>query len=299
MILLWGQTDPSLGHVRRALEELDARVLFLDQERLPDVHVDVTYAPEARGTLELDGSAYALEGFRSIYLRPSDFRELSSFRSEAFEGPHWRHAAAVQDTLWSYVDVADALVLNRPSAMLSNTSKPLQSRVIRAHGFEVPETLLTTEPTAARAFAAAQGRVVYKSMSGIRSVVRLLDDADTSRLDDVRWCPTQFQRWIEGVDHRVHVVGSEVFSTCIHSNAVDYRYGPARAQPCELPRAVADRCLALACTLDLPVAGLDLRRTPDGRWFCFEVNPAPGFAAYGGAVGREIGRAIARLLLHG
>jgi D-alanine-D-alanine ligase-like ATP-grasp enzyme len=28
------------------------------------------------------------------------------------------------------------------------------------------------------------------------------------------------------------------------------------------------------------VAGIDLRRTTDGRWVCFEVNPSPGFVYF-------------------
>jgi hypothetical protein len=29
--------------------------------------------------------------------------------------------------------------------------------------------------------------------------------------------------------------------------------------------------------VELAFSGIDLRRSDDGTWFCFEVNPSPGF----------------------
>jgi hypothetical protein len=41
----------------------------------------------------------------------------------------------------------------------------------------------------------------------------------------------------------------------------------------------------LAASMRLVVAGIDLRRTPDGRWVCVEVNPSPAFVYYEEATG--------------
>jgi D-alanine-D-alanine ligase-like ATP-grasp enzyme len=46
----------------------------------------------------------------------------------------------------------------------------------------------------------------------------------------------------------------------------------------------------------LLVAGIDLRRTPAGEWYCFEVNPSPAFTFYQDASRPPIAEAIARLL---
>jgi len=48
--------------------------------------------------------------------------------------------------------------------------------------------------------------------------------------------------------------------------------------------------------MSLVLAGNDLRRTPDGQWFCFEVNPSPGFTYYEQATGQPIADAIASIL---
>jgi glutathione synthase/RimK-type ligase-like ATP-grasp enzyme len=102
----------------------------------------------------------------------------------------------------------------------------------------------------------------------------------------------------------VHVVGEEVFASEIVSDADDYRYAARQNSDVEI-RAftlswdVADQCRALAATLSLRVAGIDLRHTPNGAWYCFEVNPSPAFTYYQEASAQPIGEAIARLLAAG
>jgi hypothetical protein len=85
------------------------------------------------------------------------------------------------------------------------------------------------------------------------------------------------------------------------SEADDYRYGGRQGFDVELkayalPDDCAARCRALAASLDLPVAGIDLRRTVEGEWYCFEVNPSPAFSYYESATHQPIAEAIAALL---
>ena len=65
-------------------------------------------------------------------------------------------------------------VVNRIGGGMSNNSKPYQALLLRRAGFNVPATLVTSEPAVALAFAAEHGKVIYKSASGIRSIVRRL-----------------------------------------------------------------------------------------------------------------------------
>jgi glutathione synthase/RimK-type ligase-like ATP-grasp enzyme len=191
-------------------------------------------------------------------------------------------------------------VLSRPAAAASNSSKPYQAMLIRRSGFEIPDTLVTTDPEAAEAFRVEHGEVIYKSISGIRSIVARFT-GDKARLDDVAWCPTQFQRYVAGRDYRVHVIDNEVYACEIVSDADDYRYAgrsgkTVEVRPAVIPPAVADQCRSLGASLDLIVAGIDLRLGSDGRWYCFEVNPSPGFTYYEQASGQALSLAVARLL---
>jgi glutathione synthase/RimK-type ligase-like ATP-grasp enzyme len=147
----------------------------------------------------------------------------------------------------------------------------------------------------------AHNQVIYKSISGIRSIVSRLTDTHRERLHWVNSCPTQFQEFVEGVDYRVHVVGKNVFPCRIVSKADDYRYAPRQGEPvdiesCTLPIDLCKRCIELTEDLGLVISGIDLRKTPTGRWYCFEVNPSPGFTYYEEATGQPIAEAIAKLL---
>jgi hypothetical protein len=212
------------------------------------------------------------------------------------------HAGSVDRAVIAWADLTTALAVNPPAAMAANNSKPYQLRMIEGYGFAVPDTLVTTDPCAVRAFAAVHRRLIYKSVSGVRSIVNSLTEAGFERLEDVANAPTQFQEYISGSDVRVHVVSDEVFATEVRSKAHDYRYASLSGDdvalvPAEIPGEVADRCRIMARGMGLAVAGIDLRRTPDNRWVCFEVNPSPAFIYYEEATGQPIGNAIAHLLI--
>jgi hypothetical protein len=304
LTLLWGlPADGPLAEVQRELEGLGAPVWLLDQREVLDTEVELDAGPGAPGRLRVGGRHLDLAEVTAVYLRPHDARRLPAVAAGGPAGPAARHAAAVEETLAAWLELTPALVVNRFSAMAGNGSKPWQLRRIEAAGFRVPETLVTTDPAAAAGFWARHGQVVYKSVSGVRSRVARLAPADAGRLADLTACPTQLQRYVPGTDVRVHVVGREVYATEVACDADDYRYARAqgRAAPrlgeLTLPDDVARRCRRLATALGLAVAGIDLRRTPDGEWYCFEANPSPAFSFYAHATGQPIARAVAGLLV--
>ncbi len=195
-------------------------------------------------------------------------------------------------------------VVNRMGGGMSNNSKPYQALLIMRAGLRVPPTLVTSDPDAARAFHAEHGELIYKSVSGIRSVVRRLGPEQLARIDLVRNGPAQFQAHIAGHDVRVHTVGDRLFATRIVSGAVDYRYASrdgldVEMEPAELPSAVAEACRRVARELGLLHAGIDLKQTPQGEWYCFEVNPCPGFIYFERQTGQPISLALAELLQSG
>ena len=61
-------------------------------------------------------------------------------------------------------------------------------------------------------------------------------------------------------------------------------------------RRLHPQSFGLAERLKLPLAGIDLRRTPEGRHVCFEVNPSPAFSFYERRAGLPIASSIARYL---
>jgi hypothetical protein len=305
VILLWGlPNEEPFAMVRRALQDAGGDVFVLDQRLIPRTRIELSANGAVSGELRVDGARLAFDQVRAAYHRPYETAALPVVRRAGVGSPLHQHAIGVEVLLSTWLDLADASVVSRPSLMASNNSKPYQATVIAEAGFSVPATLITTCQDAARAFWDEHGDVVYKSVSGTRSIVSRLDQSHLDRLRHVASCPTQLQAFVPGVDVRAHVVGADVFACEVRSDADDYRYasrsgGIARLRATSLPADVEDRCRTLAAALGLPVTGLDLRRTPEGEWFCFEANPSPGFSWYERETGQPIAASIARLLIEG
>jgi glutathione synthase/RimK-type ligase-like ATP-grasp enzyme len=193
-------------------------------------------------------------------------------------------------------------VANRAAGSMSNHSKPYQALIVRQTGLRTPRTLITSDPAAARAFyEACGGEVIFKSLSGLRSVVRRMEPRDLDRLMHLRQGVAQFQEFVPGENIRVHTVGDALFATRVLTQAVDYRYAERQGhhmemEPTTVPEPVAAACHKLASALNLVIAGIDLKETPDGSYYCFEVNPSPGFAFYEQRTGQAISAALAEVL---
>jgi glutathione synthase/RimK-type ligase-like ATP-grasp enzyme len=299
VILLWGlELDSPIVRVRDWLRIWEADHVFVNHADVLEMDVHLTTEPSVSGVLRVGARELPLEALGSMYVRPYDFREFPHMRTLPPRGVQWRHAHAFDDVLWTFADLTPGLVLNRPTSMLSNTAKPLQWEAIRQAGFSVPRTLITTSVEAVCQFAREHGPLVYKSVSGHRSIVRQLDPNDRDRLEtDLRWCPTQFQEYVSGIDYRVHVVGPTVFATRMDSESTDYRYEPAVYSPAQVPVSVARACVELAGQLGLTLAGIDLKVTDQFEWYCFEANPSPAYSCYEDETGQGISEAIARLLV--
>jgi hypothetical protein len=302
MILLWGVPEDSpLAAVHHALQRRGAPVEFLDQREVLATEVELCVDADIRGVLQIGDRKIDLGAVTAVYPRPYDWRRFPEIETAGPGSPAWQHALGVQDVLLCWLELTPAQVINRLTAMAVNNSKPLQACMIRSLGFDIPDTLITTDPSTAQEFWEKHGTVIYKSISSVRSIVSRLTPEHVRRLDDIAWCPTQFQRYIPGHDYRVHVVGDEIFACEIISEADDYRYATRQGADVDirsypLPNDCADRCRQLAAAMDLAVAGIDLRRTPEGQWYCFEVNPSPAFTYYQKATGQPIDVAIAKLL---
>lgn len=320
-VLLWGvPSEPPMAMVARQLAALGADVLEVRPGGIGQ-RVDVTIGgagarPGADPSVELAGAirvgnrSAELAGVTGAYLRPVEPELVPELAGRPMMAAELAHARRVHEALAGFTEAAPGItgcrVANRLSAMSSNGSKPYQAQMVIRHGFSSPDTLISTDPQEVLDFAAQHGQVVYKSCSGIRSVVTAFDPmADRERLERLRWCPVQFQERVVGPDVRVHVVGGDTFAAIVDSTAVDYRYAraqvgvDARLRAYRLDDGLASRCVALATALDLPFAGIDLKLTADERVVCFEVNPSPGFSWYETETGLPISRAVARWLLGG
>jgi len=83
----------------------------------------------------------------------------------------------------------------------------------------------------------------------------------------------------------------------VFHEGIDYRDPDAPKRPRlkkldSLPSLIGECCVSLCRKLNLPLAGIDLRVTPTGDIYCFEVNPNPGYSYYEIGASQSISGAI-------
>ena len=305
MILFCGiASEPPLALAIQAAERLSVEHVVFHQRETDfcDIMVECR-GGRLSGRLRMREREWALEDFTGVYTRLAEYESLPEYR------PNARHALDpvripkakfFHYALNEWLELADCRVVNRACDMASNMSKPYQAQLISPL-FPTPPTLVTNEPGEALAFIRRHGRVIYKSISSVRSIVREWRSADARNLTRIRALPTQFQAYLEGTNIRVHVVGEKVFATEIDSPAIDYRYAQrdgleTAMRPLELPPEILARCLELSRLLRLPFCGIDLKRTQAGDYYCFEVNPSPAYSYYQEHTGQPIADALVQYL---
>src|SRR5262245_57338044 len=170
LVVLWGlENDSPTAEILEQLRLMNAPTKLIDQRRVLETEVELVAGKTVEGYIRIGNNTIDLAEITAAYVRPYDSVRLAKIAAAGPESTEWRHAAQVDDILASWTELTSALMVNRCSAMAANGSKPYQLQQIRSCGWSVPETLITTDPQAARDFWNRHGEVIYKSVSGVRS----------------------------------------------------------------------------------------------------------------------------------
>jgi hypothetical protein len=300
VILLWGTLeDEPMARTHAALVRAGADFVFLDHRQIFASEIDYASGPGTaerclvtQGTLTID-----LARVTVAYPRGFDISACDEMEGRAPDDPLAVRAMAFEAVLMAYLDSSPARVINRTGPAASNNSKPYQLSAIGKVGLLVPETFISNRRRDVEDFLRRHPDSIFKSISGVRSLVRRVSADDRNALDDVAWCPTLFQRVVPGVNYRAHLIGDQVLTVRLESDEIDYRYARTTMEPATLPAEVAERCLRLNRLLGLDFSGIDLMRTPEDEWYCFEVNTSPGFSYFEGGTGQPISRTLAQFMI--
>lgn len=298
-------SDPHVELIASEIAELGGRYDLLEESTLPYTfrgHVIESRTGHVTRSLRYRGRSFQPTRYAGAYLRHID--------TEAWELPDELSADDCEALVMAWIsfvrEVLEAAIprlINPMEASLTNFYKPLQLDCLARAGFHVPRSLLTCDPDAARRFIAKyRGRVIFKSASGVRSIVRLVRDEDLERLELLHKSPSLFQEFIEGTHARVHCVGNRVFGVGIKATAVDYRYsgGPRGRRaffPLRIPDSVKSNCITVSRMLGMNFSGVDLIITRAKKWYALEVNPDPAFSWFQRASGVRISKGVAEYLM--
>lgn len=202
--------------------------------------------------------------------------------------------------------------------------KVSQLELARRIGLEVPRTLASNDPEAAKEFVAScHGGAIYKPFRSPTRSVELddgrkqwcivfttkLDDQAIAKLDGVRHAPCIFQEYVpKKLELRITVIGDKVFACEIHSqvhegSSVDFRKHYALDKtpyrPHTLPREIEEKILRVHRELGLVFGACDVILTPDGRYVFLEVNQQGQFLWLEEMIGSPLLENFCELLIQG
>ena len=207
--------------------------------------------------------------------------------------------------------------MNHPEREASADFKPYQLAVAAACGFQVPRTIITNDPNAARAFYDdLDGALVYKTLAYPQYVTdgeqdhsvmtRRVEPQHLASLERVRHTACMFQELVpKQADIRVVIAGEQVLAAEIHSQRsartqVDFRaaYEDLSYARHSLPGSIESVCHDLMSRLGLLAGAIDLVLRPDGEYVFLEVNPSGQAMWLEVETGLPIAAAMADLLMH-
>ncbi|MCM3921015.1 hypothetical protein ND748_04900 [Frankia sp. AiPs1] len=272
---------------------------------------DVVRTGDWRLAIPDDGASRLVTGQQAVDLDPAGgyfvrLADLSSLEAVPRLAARWR---ALVGALAAWLDHVPGPVANRPSAWADNGTKPLHEARLARAGFSVPESLTSSDGERLRTFAAA-GPTIVKPLSGVRARTRRVDPAEFTVAAGFTTGrgPVHLQRYVAGVDVRVHICGGAVHAQQIvrrrpdgdgqGAAAVDYRELDAadlEFRDVDLPGALVRLLVAATAESGLLLAGWDLRVDGD-RYWVLEANPMPGYDWYDRRAGGAVTASLVDLL---
>jgi glutathione synthase/RimK-type ligase-like ATP-grasp enzyme len=324
--------DPHIELVSQGIEELGGTTVLLDVRRIQRSGITYTWplSSNSPGRLKTDESETSLDEIESVWfplpVARAPSRGLDSFSRRVIES-EWQ--AAFIDLFYL---TNDRRWINPPDAGVGCLSKLHQLQVAKAVGFDIPTTLVTTDPETFAEFTREKpGGVASKRLSEFRWLLNpstrnrwfpfteRLTSADLS--DDVLArvpnCPCLLQEYIEkSTELRVYVTRSEVLACEILSQAdrntaTDWRHYPLirtkngeavvdpdrwKCRAVDLVPRLRQQCLDVVKRLGLEYSALDLIKTPGGEVVFLEANFGGAFAWIEKLTGLPVSRALARAL---
>ena len=184
--------------------------------------------------------------------------------------------------------------------------KPYQLRVAQSVGLRIPDTIMTNDADAARAFVRKHGgRVVHKVVKTPRDRfvgTKKWHPDDEAELKWLHLTPTFFQEQVVApYELRITIVGRRIFAAEFEVGADVTDARSLLDVPFEqhrLPQGIEALLLKLMDELGLQYGTIDMKRCENGEYVFLEINPQGQFLYVEIKTGMPITQAMAELLAH-
>ncbi len=203
--------------------------------------------------------------------------------------------------------------LSNPIAVAAAENKFLQLKIAKEIGFNIPNTLVTTDRKKLISFfktnkktiikPVGMGRVEYSNNTSKLIFSNILDDTLIGEIESFEITPAIYQEYIEKeYEIRATVIGKEIYAASVNSqskteSSVDWRKSKMKFEKYLLPYEIEQKCFLLLEKLNLSFGAFDLIKSTDGQYYFIEVNPNGQWVWIEKDTGQPIAESIIKFLL--
>jgi glutathione synthase/RimK-type ligase-like ATP-grasp enzyme len=309
VLILTQPIDPTADLVIRRLYDRGVNVVRFDTGWFPREATLVSRYSNSLAdipiTINLDsGRSIELDKVTSIWSRrPTGFTMHEEMDSDATS---FARAETIQ-AMGGIFRIPGCQWVNHPDKDLVASYKPYQLALAARIGLKIPDTLITTDPSAAKLFIEAHARhgAIYKTLStpSVRSEIykpaviftSRISDANLEFLETVRYAPCLIQEYVQkSFEVRLTIINRTVFAVALNApdepesyptgtypGTTDWRAvqkGGVEHSVIQLPEKIESLCLELLDQLGLVFGAIDLIVTPEQEYVFVEVNPSGQWA---------------------
>ena len=202
--------------------------------------------------------------------------------------------------MWTFFSSLNANWYNSREAYEFHKEKSRQLALVKKMDVRIPETLITNNCDAAKAFIKQNKEAIFKPVCGgalteMVSEVHLMDGQLASAF---KYAPVTLQRYVDGTNIRTYVIEDQVFSAEIRSDKKDFRAdSDAELIPIDTPNDIHACALKVCKVLALRWTAIDWRRSAAGEYFFLEANPSPMFLHFENITGYPVSRSLVECLI--
>lgn len=238
----------------------------------------------------VDGKEYEISMFDGIlYLKPHLPKEIMRSADQKYFQFVERQFFSMRQSIWSCF--RDKLWVNDPWLMQIAENKIYQLNVASSCGFELPDTLITSEPHAVKKFYHDHGGEIVVKLLASSPIIdyviytNKVTEEYFKEIDSVLYSPSIFQEIVtKQYELRITVVGDKIFPVKIYSQedpetSLDWRKKPllndyeVKMEQTEIPSYISFLIKHYMKMLGLKFGCIDMIVTPDDKYIFLEINP--------------------------
>lgn len=253
---------------------------------------------------DINGHEIDLDEVKSVwYWKPLLPRELRTIQPPEHQVFIYRQFLAMWRSLASLL--VDRIWVNDYYKSLEAEHKPYQIKIASEIGFDVPDTLITSNPERAQDFwQHCQKQMVMKTLILSPMEDRVIytnkvTEELIQKIERIKSSPVILQRLVpKKYELRITIVGDNIFPVQVDSDSkIDWRRSRIKLKRHSLPKSIKEKCFQLVKKLGLRYGCIDMMVTTNNQYIFLEINPNGQWSFVEERTGMPIGKAIAHLLV--